>query len=215
MDFNEMRRYPGRRPIGGAGSDMKEGQYGLYIITAQDRDHLRNSEANRLDSYSLFFGIAERPNPIPGAELEALKGKPVDQCTREELWIIYKKQWDFDNRLPIIEKELFCVPLIFSRYKQPAKEELILITPDRYKKSVSQLIRDIYPYSIRVVLRKDFPADHKKKLMDVHDTLKSLINRIKSKIQEDNHSDYTDLLKEMILFVDDIIVNDPELTRHM
>ena len=38
-------------------------------------------------------------------------------------------------------------------------EENIIFSPDNYKKILGQLIRDIYPYNIRVTLRKEYVKD--------------------------------------------------------
>ncbi len=213
MDAPTSRQNPGRRPLDNTRT-IHEGEYAIFLSTIQDREVLHKSD--RVEIYSVHFGLnqtgAEKAAP-PREQAVNLATKPLDQCTREDKWKIYKKKDDFDNRVPIIEKELFGFSLMYAKHKAPAREELIVIPPAKMKEVIGQLIRDVYPYGVRVTLRKHYPKEHAQKLEEVARDLQNLAAAIGGKRSAGNPEEYAAYLDEAIEFLSDILTNDPELTR--
>lgn len=212
MDAVTARDNPARRPLDNTKS-IQDGEYALFLNTFQDRELL--SHMDRVDIYSVHFGlnrntIEMKAPPAPG---ENLATKPLENCTREDKWKIYKKNADFDNRVASIEKELFGFPLLYARHKQPAREETIILTPNKTKEAVGQLIRDIYPYGVRVSLRRDYPKEHKQKLEEVRRVLGDLAGSVGGKRSAGNPEEYSAFLDEAVEYLNEIVRNDPEFSN--
>lgn len=71
----------------------------------------------------------------------------------------------------------------------------------------------MYPYGIRLSLRKDFPDEHKKKLADVHSNLKKLLDLINARVVPVNGPEYAAYLKELQTILTSTLSSDPELSN--
>lgn len=197
MNSTESKRHTGRRLMNANVILTDETKYALFLITTQDRDLLKVEKQNRLDFYSISFGLGETPIQTASQAMDDLKSKPLEKCTFAEKWEIYKKNWEFDFRLPEIEHELFGFSVMYAKYKQPAREETIILSPEKYKENLGQLFRDIYPPNVRIVLMKDYQNDHRKKVEEQHEMLRGLVYKIEDKKSPDGHEDYMKFLKEL------------------
>lgn len=211
MDQSMLRDYPGRRPLSGRGQ-LKEGEFGLFLITVQDRDLLRTNKNETIEGYSAHFQLHSNPSFTP-KQADDLKVKPLAQCTMEEKWQIYKKAWPGDDRGEMIEQELLSFPMTFARYKQAQKSELLALPPEKFKERIGQLIRDIYPGGIRNSLRRDFPDEHQQRLQQIRSLLAGLAQTIAGKIFPQNPKDFNRHLDEVVDYLKDIVDNDPELSH--
>ncbi len=203
MSNEDARKNTGRRMIGGnSGTEHEEDGSSLYLINAHDRDALIDPRSEVISLYTNVFGLSETPVREVSAE-ETLKNKPYENCTFSEKWIIYKKDWEMDRRRTSIAVELFQCELSYARFKQPVKSERIMLSPEKYRESVGQISRDIYPVNVQMVLKKDFPVDHKKKAAEVAEVLLSLKKRVDEKMKtEGAHSDYINHMNAVTIFIE-------------
>jgi len=213
MAFKDIRYFPGRRTLDGSRVDTAAEGTGLFLSSIQDQEILKEEGISRVDVYSVHFGVYE-----PGAVQEKvrdaddeLKLKPLNECDTEEKWLIYEKNWDMDSRRKVIEKELFSFPLYYAKYNREPREEIIVLTPERYRNHVGQLIRDIYPTGVKASLRRDFPGDHKKKTEESQGYLNALVIVLKNRISEENGQGYNGYLDELVKFINHILTSDPEM----
>lgn len=210
MNSEGVRKHPERKFIDGVRSQLPPGHCGLFIISQQDREMLKSPD--KIEIYSSFFNLDDSLKT--GIDpYKDLKSKKLTDCTRDEMWIIYKKKWDMDNRWNEIEKDLFSFSVVYAKYNQKYKEEILILTPDNYKQKIGQLIRDIYPYNVRVNLRKEFIKDHKTNLGEVQKALNTLLSSLESKLSADDHDDFGIFVNSMKEFVRNIMQNDPELNQ--
>jgi hypothetical protein len=213
MNYADQKRFSGRRPLNTLFRNLKEGEHALYISSGQDKELLANTGITKIVFYLTQITETQKAQVAPTSGTDHLKTKPLAECTVDEKFIIYKRGWGFDTRMNQITAELFTLELLFARYNQPVKKELINIEPLKFKVSIHQMIRDVYPYNIRVLLRKEFPEDHEKKLQEVMDILKTLLIKIEEKSEFAGDGDYGIFLKEVSAFAKDIAVNDPKLEK--
>ncbi len=213
MSYEDQRHFSARRALNPSFRTLKEGEYGLFISSVQDRELLANTGIPKYFFYSIQFLQTERREVIPTSGTDALKNKPLAECTKDEKFIIFQKKWDYDSRLPEIQKELFNLEVMFAKYKMPVKKEIINIEPSKMQANIAQMIRDAYPYNIRVVLRKDFPADHEKKMQEVLDVIRTVIVKLEEKLTDAGSGDYAKYLNDVIKFTRDILEKDPKLER--
>ncbi len=211
MNQAMLRDYPGRRPLSGRGQ-LKEGEYALFLITAQDRDLLRVNKAETIEGYSARFELHSNPAFAP-KQADDLKIKPLAQCTLDEKWQIFKKAWPGDDRPALIEQELLSFPVTYARYKQAQKSEMLGLPPEKFKERIGQLIRDVYPGGIRMSLRRDFPDEHRQRLQQVRTLLSGLAQTIAGKVFPQNPKDLNRHLDEVVDYLKDIVENDPELSH--
>ena len=211
MNQAMLRDYPGRRPLSGRGQ-LKEGEYALFLITAQDRDLLRVNKAETVEGYSARFELHSNPAFAP-KQADDLKIKPLAQCTLDEKWQIFKKGWPGDDRPALIEQELLSFPVTYARYKQAQKSEMLGLPPEKFKERIGQMIRDVYPGGIRMSLRRDFPDEHRQRLQQVRTLLSGLAQTIAGKIFPQNPKDLNRHLDEVVDYLKDIVENDPELSH--
>ena len=120
MAAQDVRKFPGRRTLDGSRINPDKQSVGLFLSSVQDQEFLRASAMERSDIYSVHFGIGDAAAPqgmdAPAPAVD-LSSKPVNQCTNDEKWRIYKANRDMDPRVAQIEKELFAFPVVYSRYK--------------------------------------------------------------------------------------------------
>ena len=211
MNQAMVRDFPGRRALNGR-THLKEGEFGLFLITVQDRDLLRTSKAESIEAFSAHFQLHSNPVIAP-KQADDLKIKPLAQCTVDEKWQIFKKDWPGDDRKELIEQELLSFPLTFARYKQPQKSEMIALPPTKYRERIGQLIRDVYPGGIRGSLRRDYPDEHKQRMQQARSYLANLTQTIGGRILPQNPQDLNRHFDEVVDFLKDVIENDPELSR--
>jgi len=211
MNKDRMKLFPGRRILNSSHPTLMENEYGLFLLSVQDQELLRDTK-NRIDIFSVHFNVHD-PFDNPHQEHDDLRAKPLELCSNSEKWKIYKQNREMDSRVPLIERELFSFKVLFARYNQGQKEEFILLTPEKFKQNLGQWIRDMYPYGIRLSLRKDFPDEHKKKLADVHSNLKKLLDLINARVAPVNGPEYAAYLKELQTILTSTLSSDPELSN--
>ncbi|MCB1321867.1 MAG: hypothetical protein KDK34_16535, partial [Leptospiraceae bacterium] len=94
-----------------------------------------------------------------------------------------------------------------------AATEVIFLGPEAYREKINQLIRDVYPYGVRVSLRRDYPAEHKEKLAEVHRYLRELAGKLRQRINDHNPPEINKHYNRVCDYLEDITQNDAELTR--
>ncbi len=213
MDLGELRRHPDRRAVDGSRPEPKAGRVALFLASQHDLDAFRLSAQTRVESYSTHFQLYEPAAPLAPPAEQDLKTKPLDRCTVPEKWTIYKRDWDFDPRRDVIEKELFSFPISYAKHNSPKKEAVLLLAPGKFGQNLGQLIRDVYPVGVRTSLRRDFPADHRAKLAEVYSILEDVRGRVLSRKADTNGPEYDAFLQELADLIGDIEKADPELMR--
>ncbi len=209
MSYKESNRNTNRRSLSGlSGYRLEDGDYGLFLINAQDRDILDSERDNIISMYSTNFEVSESRPVSTNTEIDTLKNKPIEACTASDKWIIFEKNWEFDNRLDQIEKDLFQIEISYAKYKMPVKQEKIFITPGHYKEHIGQMIRDIYPPNVETVLIKDFPTDHRKKVHERKDIMNTLKFKLEEKISAVSgaHPDYLEFLESVKAYISNQIL---------
>lgn len=209
MDKTGERAFPGRRLVNNFWGELKDGQYALFLTTQQDHEMLASPKTNRIDIFSTHFNVRESMNQVVESPL---KNKPIADCSCDEKWQIYKLNYDMDLRRPIIEKELFAFTFDYAKYKLPRKTETIMFVPDKYRPNLGMLVRDMYPYGVRQMLRRDFPAEHKAKLEEVYGYLRSLAAVIIERQSKCESEPYQHFLQEILTIINNTLQQDPELT---
>ena len=213
MDCSELRKHPDRRTVDGSRPEAREGRVALFLSSLHDQETFRQAALTRIDSYSSHFQLYDAaPSTAPLPEQD-LKTKPLAHCTIAEKWTIYKRDWDFDNRRDSIEKELFSFEVTFARHRVGAKKEVIILPPGKFSANIGQMIRDIYPIGVRTSLRKDFPVDHKTKVLEANHALTMLREQILARVAETNGAEYDAFLQELADLIAEMQKTDPELTR--
>ncbi len=211
MDKAIGRKYPGRRPLVGRFDDLKEDEAHLFLITIQDREMLHGAGEERIDLFSVHFGLAE-VKPMVHRAGDELRNRRLEECSIADRWEIFNRQWEADGRLSAIEKDLFGFQFTYARYKQPSKEEILMFTPSKWKPHLGQLVRDMYPYNVRKTLREDFPKEHAEKLKQTHASLQGLAAVIRERCLETHPEGYLKFLQLLAESIGSIEKNDPELT---
>ncbi len=212
MNREALRDYPGRRPLYHGHATLKDGEHALFLITMQDREQLHLNRDARVEVFSAHFKVHNETQFAP-KEADDLKIKPLSQCSLDEKWQIYKKQWPMDERVSFIEKELMSVSLTYARYNGPEKTEVMVLPPVKYRERIGQMIRDAYPGGVRISLRRDYPKEHKERMAKVHTYLRELADGMKNKIAKENPDGLNKHYEEITEFVEDVIENDPDLTH--
>jgi hypothetical protein len=212
MDYRTSRKYPERKMLEGIGGVLPDGKYGLFMISPTDREMLKIAKDKIVETFSVNFGVSD-PLESPKKKEFDLDSKSFESCTISDMWLIYKMGKIGDRRLPLIEKELFTFKAVYAKYGNKYREEEMLLLPKKYQQNIAQMIRDIYPYRIRVALRRDYPEDHKKYLSEVFKAILELKKNIDMKLTNDAHPEYATLLTEMKVFLSEIVEKDQELTR--
>ena len=212
MNPRDHGKNPGRRKLNTSDSQLQEGEFALFLSTAQDRELFRISKDQFINLYSIELEIAEN-RPEASDREQDLRRKHLSECTEDERWKIYKANWDFDSRRKIIIEDMMTIPVLYAKYKQPVKQQNLSLEPGIFESSLHQMIRDIYPSNLRPVLKKDFPREHDEKIKEVMDCLKSVRIKIQEKINGSQTPEFIDYLKEYDAHIEEIITRDPHLTR--
>jgi len=208
MDFATFRKFPGRRPVDSMHS-LKEGEHGLFLSTQQDRDLIKVHEAQKIEIYSIHLDVREAP-----AEKKAEVKQPSEFGVPEK-WDFIRRSDASDSMAQNYVKELFGYTLSYAKYKAEPRQELLIIRPEKEKLFVGQLIRDMYPYNVRVILRKEHPEQHKAKLADVHGTLRKLRESVLTRTNEINPPDYKRYLDGLSGLLAAVVDKDPELSSYV
>ncbi|MBE7440093.1 MAG: hypothetical protein HS115_16700 [Spirochaetales bacterium] len=212
MDKDSARRNPGRRPLNHDPSGLKEGEWGLFINSIQDRELLRVEVP--VEAYSSHFGLGDsiRPAQTLAPDLES---RPVHALAESERWLLFKRGLEPTDAGNKIERELFGFQVHYAKYKAAVREETVVLNPRKLKQNVGQMIRDIYPYNVRVILRRDFPLEHAQKIKDMETALKSLISEVRNRINNVTDEEYRSALQEAVAFMDKILESDPEFASFL
>lgn len=213
MDGKRQRDFPERRALNRNFSrQLKDNETDLFLITQEDRDMLKHPATEKVRVFSADFGLNQQPTHAP-PQADELRVKPLEQCNVAEKWQIYKKTFAGDARHEQVSHDLFGLALTFAKHKMPPRAEEILLSPEKYRERIAQLIRDIYPYGVRTSLRRDYPRDHAAKLEEVYEALR----RISRAFQQRMTAGLPDALnrhyEEVAVFCQEVIDLDPELTR--
>jgi hypothetical protein len=204
MNAREMRRHPARRPVDTMHTPRDE-QYGLFLSSQQDRDMIQRHEQDRADIYSIHFGIAE------ARVLPEIK-KPHEFGILEKMEFV-KKAEHGDPTAQTYIKELFTFPVTFSKYKGSPREVPITLPPDKEMLYIGQMVRDIYPYNIRVILRKEDPQTHNSHIAEAQAALSKLRDKIQEKKSEAHPENYSAYLNRLTELIDNALKSDPELAK--
>ncbi len=206
-DFPE-RRFLNSRP----GHVLKDDEYTLFLITAHDRDALHSATLTRVKTYSSSFRLQGEAAPAPAAA-DDLATKPVGVLSLAEKLTLYRRTWQGDARHDAVQNELFGFRFAYPRYKMPPREELLLLTPEKYKERLSQLIREMYPHGVRVSLRRDFPQEHRAKIGEVHRYLLELSGLAHGRNRPDAPPELNRHYEEISAFLREVVEKDPELSH--
>ncbi|MCE9597722.1 MAG: hypothetical protein K8S54_07120 [Spirochaetia bacterium] len=206
MDFATFRKHPGRRPIDNIHS-LKEGEYGIFLASQQDLDLIKSNANMKVELYSVHLGVHESPIE------HKVEHKTPAQFGTTEKWEAIRRSEVEDSTVQEYIKELFGFGVTYARYNQQPRHEHIVIRPDKEKLFVGQLIRDMYPYNVRVILRKEHPDQHKARLADVHGALRKLREEVTHKNQDGIPQGYSQYLSHLASLLADTVDNDPELSR--
>lgn len=204
MDAHEMRRHPARRPVDSMHTP-RDDQYGLFLSSQQDRDLIARHEQDRSDVYSIHFGIAEE-------RLQPQAKKPAEFGIAEKMDFIKRH----DSGDPAAQKyvhELFGFRITFARYKGQPQEHMIVLPPEKEKLYIGQMVRDIYPYNMRVILRRDDPQLHNSHIVEAQKALAKLRDIVQERKKDENPPAYAAYLDNLGTMIDDSLKNDPELAR--
>jgi len=204
MDAREMRRHPARRPVDTMHVPRDE-QYGLFLSSQQDRDLMQRHEQDRADVYSVHFGIAEA-RVVPEIK------KPHEFGILEKMEFV-KKTEHGDPTAQAYAKELFTFPVTFSKYKGSPREVPILLPPDKEMLYIGQMVRDIYPYNIRVILRKEDPLLHNSHIAEAQAALSKLRDKIQERKTDSHPEAYSAYLSRLTDMIDSALKADPELGK--
>lgn len=204
MDAREMRRHPARRPVDSM-HVPRDDQYGLFLSSQQDRDLMQRHEQDRADVYSVHFGIAEA-RVVPEIK------KPHEFGILEKMEFVKKAEHGDPTALAYV-KELFTFPVTFSKYKGSPREVPIQLPPEKEMLYIGQMVRDIYPYNIRVILRKEDPQLHNSHIAEAQAALAKLRDKIQEKKSESHPEAYNAYLNRITEMIDGALKSDPELNK--
>lgn len=213
MDKDLIRLYPGRRSVDGVTKQtLIDGQFALFIITITDREYLRMNESTIDQFFSVHLGIHDdmdqKSHTVNDYMLRSVDNWSMD----EKLDSLNRLDWG-DPKILAVEKELFGFSLAFAKYKQKSAEELVVLSPRKPVERISQLIRDIYPYNVRVVLRRDFPKEHAAKLEETREVLRNLITIITERSSNAKNPEYKSILSGFTVAIKEILEKDPDFQR--
>lgn len=205
MDYQTMRRFPARRPVD-SHHIVKDGETALFLCTQQDRDMLARESPDIISAYSSHFDVKE----ISEVKTQAAPVDPISKSIQEK-WDSYRRHDPGDPAVAHIEKELFGYTITYAKYKASAREETVIIRPEKEKLFVGQLIRDIYPYNIRAMFRKDNHEQHLQKLGEVHSTLRKLREQVTNRKGESLPEPYMHYLTGLQEMISNVLEKDPQL----
>lgn len=213
MSGNMLRDYPERRFLSSRpGHSLRDDEFSLFLITQHDKDQLRAPAVVHVKTYSSSFQLYESGSSGPVARDE-LAGKTLQTMSADEKLAAYRRGFQGDSRRDAIEKELFGFPFAVPRYKAATREEVMVLPPENYKPRLAQLIREMYPYGVRVSLRRDFPQEHKAKIAEVHQTLLRLAGLVQQRRQGVAPQPLNAHYDEVEAFLREVVEKDPELSH--
>jgi hypothetical protein len=206
MDPDERRNYVERRPL----DEIKDGGGlpSLYLISVGDREMLKNPKLPRFEFYSSYLNLSGDSHQS-GEEVD-LKSKPYESLTNEDRMAMLRTLSPVDPLREQIAKDLFDFVVSYARYKQPDKQQTIRIPPDQIREYLGQFSRDMYPQNLRMVLMRDFPADHDRYCAYVKDRMKALGRIVQSRL-DGASSEYAAYLREILRGIEDQIAQIDQL----
>lgn len=206
MDAAERRNYIERRPLDKAiDSELLPS---LFLISFADREMLRNPDKERFEFYSSCLNLSGNAGPI--VEEVDLRSKPYDSLTPAERMEMLHSLSAVDPLREQIEKDLFDFTINYARYKQPDKQQVIRLRPGQVREYLGQFSRDMYPQNLRMVLMRDFPADHDRYCSYVKDRMSALARIVQSRL-EGASGKYVGYLEEVMRGIEEQIAQIDQL----
>jgi hypothetical protein len=211
MDFQGARKNPGRRQLNHNPGGLKEGEWGLFLNSIQDRELLRT--ASCIEVYSTHFGIGDSPSQ-KSSITDRIESKSVESMSTSEKFQLFKRGLEGEVLGEKIDRDLFGFQVQYAKHKMQPRQENIILNPKKVKQAIGQVVRDIYPYGIRVILRKEYPAEHKQKLAEVHKALHELASLVKQKAANSSgEGEYAEYLEDIASYIEKIPAEDAELAQ--
>jgi len=204
MDAHEMRRHPARRPVDSMHIPKEENR-GLFLSSQQDRDLIQRHEADRADIYSIHFGIAE-------ARVQPEYKKPAEFGIAEKMEFV-KRHDHGDPAAQNYSNELYGFRVTYAKYKGQPHEVLIVLPPEKEMLYIGQMVRDIYPYNMRVLLRKDDLQLHNSHIAEAQAALARLRDMVQERKSDSHPEAYSVYLGRLTDLLDNALKNDPELAK--
>lgn len=178
MDAAERRNFIERRPLDEI--DDSESLPCLYLISFSDREMMRNPDIPRVEFYSIYLNLSGEA-PAQNEEVD-IRSKPYDSLDYSERMNLYRSISAVDPLRERIARDLFDFSIQFARYKQPEKQQTLRIPPEQVNEYLGQFSRDMYPKNLRMVLLRDFPADHEHYCKYVKDRMTALSGIVQSRL---------------------------------
>ncbi len=178
MDAAERRNFIERRPLDEI--DDSESLPCLYLISYSDREMMRNSDIPRVEFYSIYLNLSGEA-PAQKEEVD-IRSKPYDSLDYSERMNLYRSISAVDPLRERIARDLFDFSIQYARYKQPEKQQTLRIPPEQVNEYLGQFSRDMYPKNLRMVLLRDFPADHEHYCKYVKDRMTALSGIVQSRL---------------------------------
>lgn len=211
MGYDQMKQHPERRPLDSY-IEIKKEEYGLFLVSFQDRELLTDTKVQVEKFYSVHLGISQKQDETLIIDTD-IKGKELEECSLEEKVRIYTESSVGDSRVEEVKKEFFLFDLPVKIYNRPADFKKIFLEPNKFRNKIGQIIRDCYPYRIRISLREDFVDDHETNLNECYKLINGIKNEVEKRIDSNNPAELKNHYNHINEYLLDILTNDPEFSR--
>lgn len=209
MDAAERRNFIERRPLDEI--DDSESLPCLYLISFSDREMMRNPDIPRVEFYSIYLNLSGEA-PAQNEEVD-IRSKPYDSLDYSERMNLYRSISAVDPLRERIARDLFDFSIQFARYKQPEKQQTLRIPPEQVNEYLGQFSRDMYPKNLRMVLLRDFPADHEHYCKYVKDRMTALSGIVQSRLSGAG-GEYAAYLNAVLRGIEEQIAQIDQLQGH-
>ena len=206
MDAGERRNYIERRSLDEVNDS--ESLPSLFLISFADREMIKNPNNVRSEFYSTYLNLSGNAEPI--VEKNDLRSKPYDSTTHDERMAMLHSLSPVDPLREQIAKDLFDFIISYARYKQADKQQTIRLPPGQVREYLGQFSRDMYPQNLRLVLLRDFPADHDRYCSYVKDRMSALARIVQSRIDVAT-GEYARYLREVMRGIEEQIAQIDQL----
>jgi len=200
MSNHERRNYIERRPLNDRIDDVEF--CGLFLISLADREMIQDVNQKRVEFYSTLLHLFGEP--VAAKTAPSIESKPYSELTPSEKIKLLTSLSEMDSRKDKIMKEMCEFIVSYARYKQAEKLQTIRIPPFKAKEYVGQFSRDMYPQNLRMVLMRDFPAEHNRNCAYVQEKLAILSALAKEKMSSESN-EYNHYLNDITLAVNEQI----------
>lgn len=206
MDAAERRNYIERRSL----DEVNDSELlpSLFLISFADREMLKNPNNVRSEFYSTYLNLSGNAEPV--VEEVDLRSKPYDSLTHGERMAMLHTLSAVDPLREQIAKDLFDFIISYARYKQADKQQAIRLPPGQVREYLGQFSRDMYPQNLRMVLLRDFPADHDRYCSYVKDRMSALARIVQSRLDVAT-GEYAEYLREAMRGIEEQIAQIDQL----